>query len=53
MAALPGVELLYPVEANACFLGTTADIKERLKAKGWHFYKLPSAAAHASCAHGR
>jgi len=49
MAALPGVELLYPVEANACFLKLTEDIKERLKAKGWRFYSFIGGGSRFMC----
>jgi threonine aldolase len=49
MAALPGVELLYPVEANACFLKLPEDIKERLKAKGWRFYSFIGGGSRFMC----
>jgi threonine aldolase len=49
MSALPGVELLYPVEANACFLKLPEDIKERLKAKGWRFYSFIGGGSRFMC----
>lgn len=49
MAALPGVELLYPVEANACFLKLPEDIKERLKDKGWRFYSFIGGGSRFMC----
>lgn len=49
MGALPGVELLYPVEANACFLKLPEDIKERLKAKGWRFYSFIGGGSRFMC----
>jgi len=49
MAALPGVELLYPVEANACFLKLPEDIKKRLKAKGWRFYSFIGGGSRFMC----
>jgi len=49
MSALPGIELLYPVEANACFLKLPEDIKERLKAKGWRFYSFIGGGSRFMC----
>lgn len=49
MAALPGVEQLYPAEANACFLKLPEDIKERLKDKGWRFYSFIGGGSRFMC----
>lgn len=35
---VPGVELMYPVEANAVFAQVPPKLQERLRAKGWRFY---------------
>jgi threonine aldolase len=35
---LPGVELMFPVEANAVFLRAPDVLLERLRALGWRFY---------------
>lgn len=35
---IPGVELMFPVEANAVFLRLAPEVQERLRAKGWRFY---------------
>ncbi|WP_028454124.1 threonine aldolase family protein [Chitinilyticum litopenaei] len=35
---IPGIELLFPVEANAVFARIDGRVQERLKAKGWVFY---------------
>ena len=49
MTALPGVELLYPVEANHCFLKLPDAVKERLKAKGWVFYSFIGGGSRFMC----
>jgi threonine aldolase len=49
MTALEGVELLYPVEANACFLKLPEPMKERLKAKGWRFYSFIGGGSRFMC----
>ncbi len=35
---LPGVELMFPVEANAVFLRAPDAVLERLRERGWRFY---------------
>jgi threonine aldolase len=35
---LPGVELMFPVEANAVFLTAPEPVLERLRGLGWRFY---------------
>ena len=49
MMALPGVELLYPVEANHCFLKLPDAVKARLKAKGWVFYSFIGGGSRFMC----
>lgn len=38
MAAIPGVSVIEPVEANAVFAGMTPQVQARLRAQGWRFY---------------
>lgn len=38
VADLPGIDLLFPVEANAVFLGMPPAAMEALRARGWRFY---------------
>jgi threonine aldolase len=35
---LPGVELLFPTQANGVFLKLPQPTQDALRAKGWHFY---------------
>lgn len=35
---LPGVKVLFPVEANAVFVELTASVADALRDKGWRFY---------------
>lgn len=49
MTALPGVELLYPVQANACFLKLPEPMKEALKARGWKFYSFIGGGSRFMC----
>jgi threonine aldolase len=49
MLTVPGVELLYPVEANACFLKLPDAIKENLKSKGWVFYSFIGGGSRFMC----
>lgn len=35
---LPGIELMFPVEANGVFVGAPEDVLEGLRARGWRFY---------------
>lgn len=35
---LPGVNLMFPVEANSVFLSTTATVLDGLRNRGWRFY---------------
>jgi threonine aldolase len=38
IAGLPGVELMFPAQANAVFLGAEPAILDGLRAAGWQFY---------------
>lgn len=38
VADLPGVELMFPVEANAVFLTAPEAVLDALRARGWRFY---------------
>lgn len=38
VAAVDGVEVVYPCETNAVFLKMAPETAEALRAKGWHFY---------------
>ncbi len=49
MGTLPGVELLYPVEANACFLKLPDTMRESLKARGWRFYSFIGGGSRFMC----
>ena len=49
LAAIPGVELLYPVEANAVFARLPDTVKNRLKARGWKFYSFIGGGSRFMC----
>jgi threonine aldolase len=38
IAKLPGVKIMFPVEANAVFADIDPKVQEALRAKGWTFY---------------
>lgn len=38
IAGLPGIELMFPVEANAVFLRAPEPVLAELRARGWRFY---------------
>ncbi|MCB9959061.1 MAG: low specificity L-threonine aldolase [Rhodospirillaceae bacterium] len=38
VANLPGVGLMFPVEANAVFLAAPPEVLDGLRARGWRFY---------------
>lgn len=38
VAGLPGVALMFPVQANGVFLALAPEVQEALRAKGWTFY---------------
>jgi threonine aldolase len=49
LAALPGVEILYPVEANAVFAKLPERMKDGLKARGWKFYSFIGGGSRFMC----
>ena len=49
LSALPGVEILYPVEANAVFAKLPAAIKDGLKQCGWKFYSFIGGGSRLMC----
>ena len=40
LQAVPGLEILYPVQANGVFLTMPARWKDALHERGWHFYAI-------------
>jgi len=38
LGKIPGVDIMFPREANACFVRMPEPALEALRAKGWHFY---------------
>jgi threonine aldolase len=40
LSGVPGVRLLFPVEANGVFVGMSTRIVDGLRARGWQFYKF-------------
>jgi threonine aldolase len=44
-AAIPGVRLAQPVEANSVFLEAPEEILNQLRARGWSFYTFIGGAA--------
>ena len=49
LSALPGVEILHPVEANAVFARLPAAMKEGLKTAGWKFYSFIGGGSRLMC----
>jgi threonine aldolase len=51
LRALPGVEVVYPREANAVFASLPSAITARLRSRGWAFYEDvgPDGAARLMC----
>jgi threonine aldolase len=45
IADIPGIELVYPVEANAVFLSAPAPVLSGLRERGWRFYTFIGGAA--------
>jgi threonine aldolase len=37
---IPGVQIMFPREANSLFLEMPVEAKEKLEEKGWHFYSF-------------
>ncbi len=51
LAAVPGVEIMYPVEANVVFARMPETLQEALRGKGWQFYTfLPPDGCRLMCA---
>lgn len=51
LAAIKGVELMHPVEANGVFVHLPADLQQRLRDKGWKFYTfVPPTGCRLMCA---
>lgn len=44
-AAIPNIKITSPVQANAVFLETSAEILDKLRARGWRFYTFIGGAA--------
>ena len=40
MRTIPGIRILYPVQANAVFLSMPQPRIDGLHARGWHFYRI-------------
>ena len=49
LAALPGVNILYPVEANAVFARMPEPMNIGLKARGWQFYSFIGGGSRLMC----
>jgi threonine aldolase len=47
---LAGVQILFPVDANAVFVRMADDKLEALRARGWRFYTFIGGAARFMCA---
>jgi threonine aldolase len=45
LASIPGMELRYPVEANAAFVSMPPAVAQALHDRGWHFYPFSVARA--------
>ncbi|MDQ7988343.1 MAG: low specificity L-threonine aldolase [Candidatus Dactylopiibacterium sp.] len=50
LAALPGVQLRAPTEANGVFVDLPAAMEAGLRARGWCFYNFIAGAARLMCA---
>ena len=48
-AAVPGVRLLYPTQANAVFAALPTDVAERLRARGWECYSFIGGGTRFMC----
>ena len=49
LAALPGVHILYPTEANAVFAQLPACVHDHLQASGWRYYVFIGGGARFMC----
>ncbi len=45
IAAIPGIRLAQPVEANAVFISAPEPVLERVRSRGWRFYTFIGGAA--------
>lgn len=49
IAGVPGLELLFPPEANAVFVRASDAVLDGVRAKGWRFYTFIGGAARFMC----
>lgn len=49
LGQLPGVQILYPVDANAVFAKLPPAIAAGLRAEGWHFYDFIGGGSRLMC----
>jgi threonine aldolase len=49
LLSIPGVEVLYPVEANAVFARIPARVHESLRSRGWRYYLFIGGGARFMC----
>ena len=52
VAAVPGVKVLFPRQANSVFLGMPPAVRDALHARGWQFYNFIGWGGAGSCAPG-
>ncbi|MCA1964659.1 MAG: threonine aldolase, partial [Prosthecobacter sp.] len=49
LGRIPGVQILYPVDANAVFARLPEQLKNSLKARGWQFYSFIGGGSRLMC----
>lgn len=49
LSAIPGIDVVHPVEANAVFLKLPSRIATQLRTIGWHFYEFIGGGARFMC----
>ncbi len=49
IAGVPGLEVLFPPEANAVFVRATETVFDALRARGWRFYTFIAGGARFMC----
>ena len=49
LSQLPGVDILYPVDANAVFARLPETVKTTLKERGWMFYSFIGGGSRLMC----
>jgi threonine aldolase len=49
LKAIPGVDVLYPVDANAVFVQLPGHVHERLQRDGWKYYRFIGGGARFMC----